>query len=42
MDTVCIPCFSQQDRVREIILCDPLVADIFPALNRDGAHFRRR
>lgn len=39
MDTVCIPGFSQQDRDREIILSTPLVTDVFPVVNRDGAHF---
>lgn len=41
MDTVCVPCFTQQEQWREIILSDPLVTDIFPVVNRDGAHFHR-
>lgn len=41
MDTVCIPRFSQQEAAREIILPNPLVTDVFPAVNRDHTHFRR-
>lgn len=42
MDTVCVPCFTQQEQRREIILSDPLVTDVFPVVNRDGAHFHQR
>ncbi len=42
MDTVCVPCFTQQEQEREIILSDPLVTDVFPVVNRDGAHFHQR
>ncbi|BCM71907.1 hypothetical protein EASAB2608_07241 [Streptomyces sp. EAS-AB2608] len=40
MDTVCIPCFSQQEHGREILLSVAMVTDIFPAVRRDDAHFR--
>ncbi|CAL9391506.1 hypothetical protein SUDANB180_01260 [Streptomyces sp. enrichment culture] len=42
MDTVGVPCFSQQEQERENILSDPMVTDVFPAANRDGAHFHQR
>ncbi|GHH06140.1 hypothetical protein Srubr_06240 [Streptomyces rubradiris] len=42
MDTVCAPRFTQQEQGPEIILSTPLVTDVFPAVNRDGAHFRQR
>ncbi|CAK7282911.1 hypothetical protein SGPA1_20886 [Streptomyces misionensis JCM 4497] len=40
-DTVCIPRFPHQEEAQEIFLFSDPVADIFPAVNRDGAHFER-